>query len=115
MIPSMIFVPKAGKMHKDIELLGTLYPQNAVIYFNFCQPLILKSLWPLFSGMFYANTSMSNLYLIFNGNWRLVIPLSLTSLARKLLVRMPAETMWHGIPKKLICPTDLIYSAVFPV
>ena len=55
----MIFVPKAGKMHKDIELLGTLYPQNAVIYFNFCQPLILKSLWPLFSGMFYANTSMS--------------------------------------------------------
>lgn len=67
------------------------------------------------SGVCYANTSMNSHCPIFNGIWRQVIPLSLTSPARKPLVRMPGETMWPGIPKKSICPTDLIFSEAFPV
>lgn len=105
---------ESRKMQKSIKLHGTLYPLNAVICSSSFHLSILKSLWLLFSGEFYEDINTSNPFQTFSGDWKKAIRLFSTNPVKKPLVRMPVETMWHGIPTKSICPMAHISSAAFP-
>ena len=62
----------------------------------------------------YEDINTSNPFQTFSGDWKKAIRLFSTNPVKKPLVRMPVETMWHGIPTKSICPMAHISSAAFP-